>query len=153
MKPPLPDGIAVLFCNGGPDIPGVVTHQTPTNDALKPFVRVRFAHSTAWIDPAQVRVMQLADHQRVYGQRFCDWQYVLWSTLIFHFARGFETLARAQLAAWWRDGWSEAAAAKHLAATHGWACYDPQAHLSAPAHMRPFVTDLGDRLRADTAHR
>jgi hypothetical protein len=139
----IPNGMEVIFNNGGPDIPGVIEEQTPPNPALKPYIRVRSSRSANWLDPRHVRVMTLADHRRIFGKRFCDWQYTLWYTLIFHFAQNFQTLEREQLATFWQAGWSEAATAKHLAAVQGWECLRPDAYSSAPVYARPFIADLG----------
>jgi hypothetical protein len=141
----LSNGREVLVNTGGPDRPAVIEQQPPPNAELKGMLLVRFINrSAAWLDPASVRPMLLSDHQRIHGKRFCDWQYVLWYTLIFHYAESFGLLERGQLATFWQSGWSEAATARHLAASYGWPCLTPHAHLTAPAYARPYVADVGN---------
>src|SRR5688500_12909105 len=121
----LADGLDVIVNTGGPDIPGVVEWHKPPNPniTLQRMVRVRFSpRSASWLEPENVRIMVLEDYRRIHGYRFCDWQYQLWYTLIFHYAEGFETLHRDQLKVYWQDGWLAGATAKRLAADHRWEC-------------------------------
>jgi hypothetical protein len=141
----IPNGMEVIFNNGGPDIPGVIEEQTPPNPALKPYIRVRFSRSAAWLDPHHVRVMTLADERRIFGKRFCDWHSMLWYTLIFYFGQGFQTLEREQLVTFWLAGWSEAATAKHLPLCRDGSA-SPQMRGTRRQHMRDRSSPTWDIL-------
>lgn len=136
-----PGGCDVVVNTGGPDIPGRVEARTPQLGVPRGCVCVRLPSGGAqWIEEVHVRVMRLADHQRVAGMRFCDWHRDLWYTLVFCCGHGFAALVRDDLYGAWRTGRSVATTATQIAATHGWPC----SPVSAPAYARPYIADLGD---------
>jgi hypothetical protein len=141
----LHDGMEVMVNTGGPDIPGVIRDASYPCAAVAATksVRVNTGRSTQWLPPEAVRPMVLADHKRIFGQRFCDWHYALYYTLLMHYLHGFEQLDRQALVEMWEAGWTVAATARKIAAAQGWQLICKEAHLTAPVHIRHYVADLG----------
>lgn len=145
--PRLHEGQEVIATPGELDNPGVIESLRPWKDALKGCVLVKFTTSRHWMDPDTLRAMDLEDHRRIHGKRFCDWQHRVWYTLLFRYGgRSFidTGISREELHRLWAEGWSEAAAVKRIAFRHGWELFSDR----APAYIRHMVVELGDELRA-----